>query len=236
MTTLYKLTTQDYKTRAGESNETQWGKGVTHTAGGSGALCSDAWIHAYTHPLLAVIFNPIHASIDNPVLWKCEGVVGKTDSTKVGCTSLTTLKTIALPDVTIEQRVKFAILGARATYREPAFLSWSAEWLAGTTEARAKKAAWAAAAVTAAEAEAWAAVAVVEAAAWAAEAAAWAAEAEAWAVEEAAEWAAQAAAQVAEEAAEKAAEWAAQAAAQVAEAEADIDLIALARQAVSNAK
>ena len=36
----------------------------------NGGLCSNSWFHCYNHPLLAVIFNQIHANIKNPRLFQ----------------------------------------------------------------------------------------------------------------------------------------------------------------------
>jgi len=93
----YKLTTQEGKTR----NETQWGENLTHEATGDikQDLCSDAWIHAYTHPLLAVLMNPAHADIENPILWEGKGEgEAKFESLKCGFRKFTTLKKIPLPE------------------------------------------------------------------------------------------------------------------------------------------
>jgi hypothetical protein len=99
---LYKLTTQDNMTRKGEYNETVWGENVTHSGTGKGDLCSPGYIHAYTHPLLAVLLNPIHANIDNPKFWEAEGEVVKSDrGLKVGCATLTTIREIELPAVSV---------------------------------------------------------------------------------------------------------------------------------------
>ena len=126
---LYKLTRQDFTTRSG----CLWGENVTHTADGQGALCSEHWLHAYEHPLIAVFMNPIHGNFKNPVLWECNGVVGTTDyGLKVGCTSLTTLRQIPLPKVTMEQCVRFAIACAVSVCQEPSFISWAVSWLDGT--------------------------------------------------------------------------------------------------------
>jgi len=90
---LFKLTTQDNKTRAGENNECVWGPNVTHSAIGDGKeLCSAGFIHAYESPLIAVLMNPIHANIDNPKLWECDGEVIKRDGQlKCGVRTLTTV-------------------------------------------------------------------------------------------------------------------------------------------------
>jgi hypothetical protein len=128
MTKLYKLTNKKHQTR----NNTQWGEGITHTASGSGELCSGGWLHAYTDPLLAVLLNPIHAAIKHPVLWECEGEVGKSDhGLKVGCARLTTIRQIELPVITCEQRVTWAILCVLGVYKYASFSAWAADWMSG---------------------------------------------------------------------------------------------------------
>lgn len=182
MAKLYKLTNQDGMTRG----NTQWGEGVTHTAEpGDGPLCSRYWIHAYEDPLQAVFFNPIHASINKPVLWTAEGEIGIKDATKCGCKSLTTIQKIALPDLTIIQRVAVAIFCARIVCKNVEWNKWADNWLSGKdrseaaawSEARsAARGAWAASAAARGAAEAWSAARAARAAARAeAEAAAWAA-------------------------------------------------------------
>lgn len=146
MTTLYKLTTQDNLTRKGESNETLWGPGVTHTAKLKGnALCSGAFIHAYTSPRLAILLNPIHANIHNPKLWECEGVIiknniggNRSDLTRnnqalnVGCYSLTTIKELPVEELSSEQRIKFAILCAKSSCTDKIWNLWAGKWLEGS--------------------------------------------------------------------------------------------------------
>jgi hypothetical protein len=126
---LYKLTNQDLTTYGG----CLWGKNVTHTADGQGELCSEHWLHAYEHPLIAIFLNPIHGDFSDPILWECDGVVGTTDhGLKVGCTSLTTLRQIPLPVVTTEQCVRFAIACTVSVYQEPNFMAWVTSWISGT--------------------------------------------------------------------------------------------------------
>ena len=230
--TLYKLTDAQGQTHGDGTNHTQWGAGVTHEAAGStdGPLCSSSWIHAYEHPLVAVLLNPIHADLKNPQLWKCSGEIGKRDGPlKCGCRALTTVELLPLPEITTEQRVRFAI-GCAWPQGSAAWKQWAADWLRGKDRTAAAEAR--AAAAEAAEAAA-------EAAAWAAE------EAAAWAAEEAAAWAARAAAEAAEAAEAAAAAWAAaeaaaeaaeaaEAAAWAAEAAADFNLIAIAEWAISD--
>ena len=104
----YKLTNQDNKT----FNNTLWGENITHTAPGTGELCSDGWIHYYHSPEMAVIMNPLHACIENPKLWECEAEGNHKDDcgVKGGCTKLTTLKEIPLPEITLKQKLDFVNL------------------------------------------------------------------------------------------------------------------------------
>ena len=198
MIKLYKLTDGDGQTR----NDTQWGPGVSHSGTGKGELCGPGWIHAYEHPLVAVLMNPIHANFQNPRLWEAEGEVGLRDSQiKCGCKTLTTIREIPLPSITTEMRVRFAILCAKGVCACPSWNAWADRWLSGedrsedASEAASKAAwavwpaaAWAAQAASAAyrsvayRSEAWAALAAEAAAYRSARAArtAWAT-AEAWA-------------------------------------------------------
>jgi hypothetical protein len=219
---LYKLTDRNGRTH----NNTQWGEGITHSGTGEGELCGSGWIHAYTDPALAVLLNSNHANFKSPRLWVAEGDVVKNDhGLKVGCRTLTTLYEIPLPDITAEQRVRFAILCARSVYhKNDDWTAWADAWLRGDNRDGAVAVEAARAARVAARA-AWAA--------WAA----WAAEVEVEAAAEKAAWAAARAAEsedidlitIAAEACEvvEAASWAA---ARAAWAE-DIDLIAIAKEA-----
>src|SRR5579871_6099726 len=127
---LYKLTTQDGKTRPGQSNETQWGEGVTHTAKGTGGLCTDGVIHAYTSPLLAVLLNPSHANIKDPILWEAKGKIVKSEPCKCGVKTLTTIRQIPLPEISTEQKIRFAIGCALTFYKNSKFKIWALNWLA----------------------------------------------------------------------------------------------------------
>jgi len=126
--TLYKLTDENGETY----NQTKWGPGVTYTATGKGPLCGPGWIHAYTHPLLAVLLNPAHANFKHPRLWEAEGIVEIEDKgLKVGCKSLTTTKEIDLPKITAKQTVRFAVCCVLEVYFDPRFVSWAKDWLDG---------------------------------------------------------------------------------------------------------
>lgn len=174
---LYKLTDGDGKTR----NDTQWGPGVSHSGTGEGGLCGPGWIHAYEHPLIAVLLNPIHADFKSPRLWEAEGEVGLRDGQlKCGCKTLTTIREIPLPEITTEMRVRFAILCAKDVCACSAWNAWADKWLSGKDRSAAAAARAAMAAMAAYDAAAWAATAgaaydaagaVYDAAAWAAAAA-----------------------------------------------------------------
>lgn len=159
MATLYKITDQDGWTRRRHTNACLWGPGVTHTGTGEGGLCGPGYIHAYADPLVAVFLNPLHgAYADGFRLWEAEGEIAIDDNgLKCGCVSLTTVREIPIPVVTIGQRVRFAILCAKQVTEDKKWLTWADAWLNNED----RTAAWAAQA--AAE---WVAQA---AAAWAAE-------------------------------------------------------------------
>jgi hypothetical protein len=147
MAKLYKLTDVDGYTR----NNTRWGKNVTHTTDGSGELCGPGWLHAYTDPLLAVLLNPIHCNYSSFRLWEAEGEIGKNDmGLKVGTRSLTTIREIPIPKITIKQKIRFAIFCAMAVYNDTTWTDWAKQWLSG----KGRSADAAAGAAEAAEAEA----------------------------------------------------------------------------------
>jgi hypothetical protein len=138
---LYKLTDAFKKTRG----KTQWGAGVTHTAQGSPdqPLCTDGWIHAYEHPLVAVFMNPIHGGYKDPLMWEAEGEIGQRElDHKCGCRVLTTICQMVLPVITTEQRVRFAIGCAWPFNPNSAWKEWAMKWLTG--QDRLKLAVWSA--------------------------------------------------------------------------------------------
>ena len=197
MTKLYKLTDEQGRTRAGEDNELTWAVGVAHKTAGTGTrLCTADVIHAYEHPLIAVLMNPVHARF-NPAkmrLFVAEGeIVAREGQLKCGVHALKIVEEIPVPVLTIEQRVKFAILCAKLVCKDAAWNAWADKWLSSedrtARSAKAAEAATAEAAWATAKATAEAACAAAEtawAAAWAAEAARAAAET-AWAATEAAD-------------------------------------------------
>ena len=119
MTTLYKLTEQDGTTY---NQSTQWGENTTHMVSlcSNPQLCTGDVLHAYTSLELALLLNPIHADIVNPLVWLAEGDIVVEDWGKVGCFSLTTVEEIPLPnwytDTLTYKRVlvQFAVLCAES--------------------------------------------------------------------------------------------------------------------------
>lgn len=159
---VYKLTDQKMQAHGG----CQWEIGVPRETDGSGDLCGPGWLHYYHDPLLAVLLNPIHAGIEDPILWEAEaeGLHRDDKGLKGGCTRLTLIRQIDLPQITIEQRIRFGILCAKEVCAEPIWNAWADRWLSGadmSVEAAARaawaEAAWAAWAAARAERAAWAA-------------------------------------------------------------------------------
>ena len=195
LVTIYKITDVNGKTRPGQSNETQWGVGVTHTVSGEGELCGPGWLHGYHHPLLAVLLNPAHGNYDATTmrLWCCKAVVGIRNADKLGCTKITTVEEIPLPVINTTQRVAFALIVAKRVYKNADFKTFADNWLSGKDRS-VRAAAWAARAAWAVDAAAEAAADAADAAAAAAAAAADAARVQTVAVAWAVAWAAWAAA------------------------------------------
>ena len=153
---VYKLTDKNDQTLGG----TQWSKGVSHTAIEAGnELCSEQVIHCYRDPLLAVLFNPIHANFSKPHLWEAEtDEIVADDGLKLGVKKLTTLKRIRIPRISKSQYIAFAILCALEVRHDEAFAEWAEGWLSGKDRTRIA----AGAVVEAAEAATWAAAEVAK--------------------------------------------------------------------------
>jgi hypothetical protein len=167
MTTIYKLTDSKGRTRPGRENELQWAEGTEHVAPGNGDLCSNAYIHGYVHPLLAVFFDPIHGDYGpEALLWEADADVKKNDGTKLGCTRVRMLRRVPLPELSVVVRARVAIVVAlEVNERAETYRAWADAWLSG--EDRSELAAKAVAAAS------WAAALAchraVAAARWAAE-------------------------------------------------------------------
>jgi len=115
---LYKLTDQNHETKG----RTKWGSGVTHKVKSCKhpSLCSKDVLHAYKSKELALLLNPIHANVSDPVIWEATGNVAVEDWGKIGVFELTTTRMMQLPkwyrDTNTRKRVQvmFAVLCAAA--------------------------------------------------------------------------------------------------------------------------
>jgi hypothetical protein len=125
----YKLTDQDGYTRRGFQGETLWlpvGKIVKPTGRGS-EPCGPGVLHAYISPEVAVLMNPIHANIRNPRILKVTSDVawwtnGGKRWTQGECT---VLQEVAVPEISLELRVAFAICAAALKSTK----KWAIKWL-----------------------------------------------------------------------------------------------------------
>lgn len=147
---VYKLTSQNGTTH----NGTKWGPGARYEVAGPLEMCGNG-IHAYSDPLLAVLLNPIHAEINSPRLWECEASDEHIDDHGLkSCHRwLQTVRELPVPQITTEQRVRFAILCAIDSGADnPAWVAWALHWLDGSDRSHeaAEDAEWAAALATAA--------------------------------------------------------------------------------------
>ena len=129
MNTRYKLTNQDLTTY----NSFQWKLNEWKETSGEGELCTEGWLHCYSNPLLAIILNHIHANIEKPKLFEVE-VEGKCKTNfglKEGWTRMRLVKELALPEISLIQKVAFGILCTLEVYKEEKFILWANNWLNG---------------------------------------------------------------------------------------------------------
>jgi hypothetical protein len=127
-----KLTTQDRRT----FNGTIWTVGEPLKTSGKGNLCGPGWLHCYgattehQAALLATLLNPIHADFYDPMCWriKVDGA-SKFDGMKFGFSEMTLIEQISLPEMTMRQCVKFAILCVLEVYDDDMFSPWAERYL-----------------------------------------------------------------------------------------------------------
>ena len=169
----YKLTTKDLTTHKGH----KWVVGVEQFIAKPGnALCSDQVFHFYDSPRIAILLNPAHANISDPVVWEVDCDEVAHDGVKGGAKRMTIIKKVKIPHFTNLQKQIFAIKCALAVYRAEDFATWARDFISGKDRTK-KSAAAAARAAYAAYAAADAGDAAAHAAADAAYAAAAAAHA-----------------------------------------------------------
>jgi hypothetical protein len=105
---LYKLTKSDMTTKNGFRYEI----GKRASAEGTGfALCSGDFLHAYEHPVMAVLMNVCHADFHDYRMFKCEGEGEfiRDGKMKIGIKHLTPIEELCLPMLTEEQLITIAL-------------------------------------------------------------------------------------------------------------------------------
>ena len=168
---LYKLTDQGGYTR----EETHWDIGILHGKVDKQAnprLCSSDVVHAYRDPDVALLLNPIHANISNPLIWEVKGVICVEDWGKVGCYDLRVVRKYAIPQWYMHLPTRLRVIVAFAKLCSSASAAYADAYAAAADAAKAAAEAAAHAAAAAAKAAAEAAYAAADAASDAAYAAA----------------------------------------------------------------
>jgi hypothetical protein len=102
------------------------------------------------------LLNPIHANFETPRLFIAETKGrGKHDKgLKSGYKEMRLIKEIALPEITLTQKIAFGILCAKKVYKDIAWNKWANKWLNGKDRSKKSAAANAAYAANAANAAA----------------------------------------------------------------------------------
>lgn len=165
----YKLLNKDLTTY----ENFKWEVGKTYIINEPGNdLCTNKVFHCYESPECAILFNPIHANIRNPICYSVEcGPIVNSDGLKMGTKSMKLKDKIKLPNFSLDDKIIFAILCTKAvlTYKIPKWDAWADKYLVTNTTDAADIAHAAAYAAACAEANA-AAYAAAHAAACAAKA------------------------------------------------------------------
>src|SRR2546423_14356194 len=75
--------------------------------------------------------NPSHAHIPDPRLWETEGkgTFNEANGEQCGVTRLRIVREIPTPQISPEDRIRFAILCALEVCTAPIFVSWANGWL-----------------------------------------------------------------------------------------------------------
>ena len=126
---IYKLTDQDMCTHGGY----QWALGEWRETNGDGFLCGPGWLHAYVHPRLAVLMNPIYGKVSEPRLFVGEGAGQSRDNRglKIGFTRMRLDREIGVPVIGVEKRTALAIFAAWGVERNMGWRRWARGWLSG---------------------------------------------------------------------------------------------------------
>lgn len=155
---LIKLTDNEAITGRGYLTPKLWGENITHkktkikqkiiklknvndidplstpTPNAEHLLCSRKVFHAYKSLPLALFLDPINGGYLNNnsgFIWKAKGVVVADDGLKVGCSKLTTIEKLPIPEITRVQRIAFAFLCYKAQAPEYEDTKIIDAWLSG---------------------------------------------------------------------------------------------------------
>jgi len=106
---LYKFTEQDGTTY---NKSMSWEIGKTNSIEpcDNPELCTNKVIHAYKNLNLGLLMNPIHADIQNPKIFICEGDIVIEDYSKCGVFELTLMKEIKIPEWYLKDEIKNKVL------------------------------------------------------------------------------------------------------------------------------
>jgi len=129
MKIAYKLTDSEMKAYKGF----QWEIGKWYETTGEGKLCSPGWLHFYNDPLVGLFMNLTYVNIGNPRLFRAE-VEGKfldDNGTRCGYSRARLVEELTVPQISLVQRVRFAILCAKKVYKEKEWNEWADNWLSG---------------------------------------------------------------------------------------------------------
>jgi hypothetical protein len=141
---VYKLTDQNLRTHNGFQYVVDVEARPDAQEAGKGDLCGPGWLPAYEHPLIAAVMHPIHRSFANPILWRADAPdspVKKENQSKLGVVALTLRERVAMPEISREQRVRFAIYCAQAVLPKKPWAGkwskWAQAWLSSKDRSRA---------------------------------------------------------------------------------------------------
>ena len=129
MKIAYKLIDSEMRT----CYEFQWELGKWYETTGEGVLCSPGWFHFYNDPLVGLFLNPTHANIKNPRLFRTE-VEGKfldDNGLKCGYSRAKLVEELPVPQISLVQRIRFAILCTKEVYKGKEWNKWANNWLSG---------------------------------------------------------------------------------------------------------
>jgi len=133
----YKVTDINSKTRLTCSNGCHWAPGMVREATGtSDMLCTDAYIHWYDSPEIAVFMNPIHCWFYPARLWEVEafGKIKYDGQLKGGSKHVRIIRELPLPLMFPYQRIQIAILCAGTCFDDEIWVKWARRWISGTDQ------------------------------------------------------------------------------------------------------